>query len=282
MNGTQDRILLVTGALTVTLVVFGLAVVEANTGPFEHDVQPAAVQADLAGEYTVREGSASTTCQVAEAACEPRTEIDVTIEGLPRLGGEASYGLFLAEGSRLHALGLLSRTEEALSLEASEAVDGDDYERLLLGLVEQRTPERLLFALDAAPLPTSGGETVALEASLAPAVGQAEGQVSLAQIGAVEVAVTADATVDGLPRAEDWTYEAWLVDEDAAEATWLGTLDPDRRRGEHGLDVRVARVTLADQETFLVTLEAPDTDAPTEPRGFPVASVPVDADSLFT
>lgn len=276
LSSTKDRFLLVAGGLTIGLVVFGLAVVEANTGPFPHEVRPANVSADLSGTYTVREGSGSPFCQAAQDTCDPETEIDVRIEGLPELD-RARYGAQLVDGERVHALGTLEATGGGHELRTVDAVDGDAFDELRLTLVHGSAEP---VDLRAQPLPTSGGETVPLEASLEPVVGQARGGVSLAQIGAVEVAVTASGTLEGLPAFDGWSYRAWLADDEQGQWTALGDLEPGSE-GRHHLDARVARVTLADQDRFLVTLE-PAGETGQQPGGFPVGQTAVQADSLWS
>lgn len=279
--GTQERVVLVAGALTVAVVVFGLAVVEANTGPFEHEVEAVEVSTALEGTYIVRQGSASAVCSSVEEVCDPETELVLAIEGLPRLAGDARYGAFLAEGERVQALDVLDPGEEEHRLTVVRSIDGDAYDALVLGLVDASEPRRLVFALHELELPTSGGERVPVAADVQASLAPARGELSLAQIGAVEVAVTAEASIEGLPAARDWSYEAWLVDEDTRTSTWLGSLAQDDEGESHRFDARIARLTLADQDRFLLTLHAPSSSTPGEPLGFPVADVPVEADSLF-
>lgn len=282
MNAPQDRVLLVTGALAVGVFLVGWAAVEANTGPFEHDLEAASSPAELSGTYTVNGGSASSPLCGSEPTgqlCEPETVAEITVEGLPA-STEIPLAAWLVDAEGAHALGTLEDQDGVHRLSATEVVDGDAYERLVVGLADPEAPDRIAFPLHEEPLPTSGGETRQLSTSFDARIAPVEGSLSLAQIGAVEVAVTASATVEGLPRAEGWTYATWLVDEDTSAWTSLGVLEHDGDAGSGHLDARVERVTLADQERFVVTLEPAGVDA-RAPVGFPLAEAGVQAQALF-
>lgn len=268
------------GALTIAIVVTGLVIVEANTGPFQHRVQPTVVPVELAGTYTVEDGSASSpwcSSQVADQACDPSTEIELAIEGLPSLAG-AGYAAFLVDGDRREPLGELEATEEAHELAYTGDVDADTFEHLRLAIVDASGSQPV--PLHDQLLPTSGGDAMPMDDAFAVQLGEASGDLALAQIGAVEIAVTADARIEGLPEAGDWRYEAWLVDDDTSRWTPLGELATDAD-GPQRLDARQERVKLADQDRFLVTLEPPTDARMAEPGGFPVADGTLQAETLL-
>lgn len=271
--------MLVTGALVIGLVVAGLAVVEANTGPFDHRVQPAAFPVQLNGTYIVEDSYASSpvcSSPASDATCDPTTRVELSVEGLPRLAG-AGYAAFLVDGDRQEPLGPLDPADPGHELSYEGDVDGDTFEHLHLSLVDPNGEHAL--ALQAQLLPTSGGDAMPLDDTFDVQLGSADGNVSLAQIGAVEVAVTAKGTIAGLPTAEGWTPVAWLVDEDLHRWTSLGELAPD---GEtHRIDARMERVTLVEQERFVVTLEPAEGETQQRPAGFPLAQTAVEADALL-
>lgn len=278
---SRDATVTAIGGLAVLLALGGWAIVEANTGPFEHELGPAEHGTQLEGTYLVRDGSASSPLcgsPGTEEACDPETEIDIVLTGLPVLGGQAAYAAFLTDGQRTIPLGPLEAHDGIHALGFMGEVDGDVYGVLMLALADADDPTTPVVELHTWTLPTSGGETVSLDESADIRLAPAEGSLSLAQIGAVEIAVTADARIEGLPAADGWHYEAWLVDEEAGAWTALGELASDEET--HVLDARMERVHLVDQDRFLVTLEPPAA-AGDEPAGFPVAQTAVQADRLL-
>lgn len=278
MSRTQDRGILLTGGLAIALTVAGLAVVEANTGPFDHELEHATHDIELTGTYTVEDGSASSpVCQNDPSGdvCSPETRIEATIDGLPPLADGSAYGAFLVDGDDILALGALEPGPDGHRLSFEGDVDADTYEYLRFSIVSDEDPSEQACVLRDQMLPTSGGDAMPIEDGFEVPPRTIEGEASLAQIGAVEVAITASATIDGLPPLQGWSYEAWLVDD---EATWTSLGSLERGEDVHRLDARIERVTLADQDRFLVTIE-PGEQA--EPGGFPVVETPVEADSLW-
>lgn len=271
----RDAVLAVGGGLAVAVILAGLVVVEANTGPFHHEVGPAPLEASVSGTFLV-ESDDSATCQAG--SCEPpRTEVTLRLPGLPRFPGEASYVASLAtpeHRTELETLEPGAGGDHVLAYEGE--VDGDAFETLHVTAQAPGASPGEGVAVAAVELPTSDGQAVPLEADLPPLAPEASGEVELAQIGAVEVAITARGTVAGLPEAPGWTAAAWLVDDEAG-ATSLDAME-DVGDGEARVDHREARVTLAEQESFLVTLE-PSGDVDGGPT-LPVASAPVDARTL--
>lgn len=264
------------GAVTIVVIVAGLAIVEANTGPFPHEARPASHATSLEGTYLVEQGSASPICGAASEACEPSTVIEVTIAGLPHLDGDLGYAAELARDGDTVPLGSLEASDDGHRLAFEGPVDGDAYEDLRIGLAAANAsaPDLVVQAVE---LPTSGGDEVEMAVEGRAQLAEASGEVSLAQIGAVEIAVTAEVRIEGLPATELGTYHAWLVDDDASAWTSLGEIAANE--GNHGLDARQERVRLADQDRFLVTLEAGEPGA--RPGGFAVVETPVDADRLL-
>lgn len=279
----RDTAATLIGTLAVLLVLGGWAIVETNTGPFEHELAPAEHATELEGTYVVRDGAASSpVCRSpgTEQTCDPETELAIELAGLPRLGEQAAYAAFLADDQRLEPLGALEASGGAHELAFTGDVDGDDYGTLMLALADAEDTTTPAFELHAWALPTSGGEMIPLEEGAPIQLAPAEGHLNLAQIGAVEVAITAETRLTGLPAPGGWSYEAWLVDDEVDRWTALGELEADEQGG-YALDARVERVTLADQDRLLVTLEPPAATASGVPGGFPVVGTAVQADSLL-
>lgn len=281
MRLDRDRVVLVAGAFSVALVLVGLAAVEANTGPFEHEVAPVEHATELDGSLLVEEGSTSTLCSSPAAeVCQPRTELELVLEGLPSLEAPAAYRVVLVDGDRRVTVGELEPDSGAHRLSVEAEIDTEAFEVLRVGLDRAGSSGALAFALLEVDVPDSGGERVPVTASADVRLASVAGQVDLAQIGAFEVAVTASARIEGLAAHEGWTYRAWLVDDAGPTWTPLGEVATVDETGR--VDARVERVHLVDQDRFLVTLEPADGDGePEGPAGFPVAGATVEASSLL-
>jgi hypothetical protein len=280
VNRTQDRVLLAAAVLVAVVVVGGLVVVQANTGPYAHEAEPADHRAQMSGSYVVQTGPEA--CPDRGPSCPARTTVDLTIDGLPALDGQTRYGLFLADGDRLTPLGALETERGVPQLTTVARGDGDARERLVLGLVEASRPNALVLALGDVELPASGGDAVDLEATLRPGLDAVGGTVELDSVGAVESAVTVSATIDELPSAGAWGYHAWLVDEDAERWSSLGGLEGYQRASTLEVDARLGGQALADQDRFVVTIEPPAAGAAAEPEGLAVVDLPVQADGLLS
>lgn len=280
MAVTRDRVLAVGGGFALALVLGGLAVVEANTGPFPHEVGSAPLEADLQGTFLVeRDGSPTCGPDGASGVCDPpRTEVVLRTEGLPNLGADGTYAAALASPSDRLALGALERTSGGHELAFADEVDGDRYESLVLAATLPGHRDAEAVPVAEVPLPTSDGEAVELGAELETLPAEPSGRLDLAQIGAVEVAVTARGTVAGVPGGPAWEPTAWLLD--GSSATRLGAME---RVGDGvaEADFREARVVLAEQDRFLVTLEPAGAGDPARP-GLPLAEAPVQAQNLGT
>lgn len=278
MSVTRDRVLAVGGGLAVALVLGGLVVVEANTGPFPHEVGSAPLDAQLQGTFLVeRDGSPTCGPDGASGVCDPpRTEVVLRIEGLPSLGADGAYEAALTSPSDRLSLGTLERASGGHELAYAAEVDGDRYSSLVLEATLPGHRDAEAVPVAEVPLPTSGGEAVELGADLGSLPAEPSGRVDLAQIGAVEVAVTARGTVVGVPGGPAWVPTAWLLD--GSSATHLGAME-QVGDGEAEADFREARVVLAEQDRLLVTLEPAGAVDRAQP-GLPLADAPVQARSL--
>lgn len=272
----------VVGVVAVVLVLGGLAVVETNTGPFEHEVTAVEHATTLEGTLLVEEGSASELCAspAGDQACQPRSELDLTLEGWPRLEGPMAYRAVLVDGDARVDLGVLAHEAGEHRLRFDGDVDAEAYQTLHVGLARAGASGGVAFALLEVPVPDSGGEPVPVEATADTRLAPVQGDLRVAQIGAVEVAVTTSARIEGLPAREGWSYRAWLVDDEGPAFTPLGEVsEPD---GAGLVDARSERVHLVDQDRFLVTLEPADSAAGPAASGFPVAGASIEASSLST
>lgn len=275
MRPDRDRIVAVGGAVAVVVIVVGLAAVEANTGPFPHEVGPAALDAELTGTFLVERDDGPGCGTDLPGSCDPpRTEIGVRVSGLPHLGSGARYVGLLEAGGDEETLASLEPASGAHEIAWAGEVDGDRFDRLVVEARLEDGSDGVPVLVH--PLPTSDGETAALRDRFPTVAVTPSGRVELAQIGAVEVAVTARGTVSGLPEAPGWTPTAWLVD-GRDVPTSLGAME-GTGEGMVEVDAREERVVLVEQERFLVTLE-PDGGGDGV-RGLPVAETTVEARSL--
>ncbi|MDX1612382.1 MAG: hypothetical protein R3185_08425, partial [Candidatus Thermoplasmatota archaeon] len=138
-----DRTVAVIGALAILLAGLSLVVVEARAGPFEHAITQPGPTASLTGTYTYEPGQdplgTGAVCQQAgQPGCSPpQVEVELPVEGLPRVDPPAAYGVFLldATGDML-ALGTLSQEEGAGTFRASQQAGDARFTALGLILVD--------------------------------------------------------------------------------------------------------------------------------------------------
>lgn len=280
---TQGTVVGVAGGIALALAVFGTAVVEVRSGPFEHDVTAPQVDVELAGSYMATGPTAAgQDCGPAPAGqvCDPpRTEVRLEATGLPRLDGAGHYAAFLVGPGEPLALGELAPDEEGHRLDYEAAEDSRDADELVVALASGPNPQApSVLVLGEVPLADSEGETVPLEARLPGTLGEVAGRLSVGQVGVVEVSATAVATIQGLTPADGWRYEAVLVDEDGGPPVSLGELDVSG--GQASLDERVPGVVLDEHERFQVTLAPEGFEGPPG-SGFPVVDVALETRSLF-
>lgn len=262
------------GAVAIVLTLVGLFVIEARPGPIERPLVPYDHEIFAEGIYTTRAASGdtgpggaclpeppATTCTQAE------TQVRLRLSGLPDAGDGAYHG-FIADASGWRHLGPLDPDGDDHVLDTTESYDGREDRRLLVSLephVAPREPgpivvyrQDLLAAQD-----LSGGHSMHLV--------EAEGEVRLNQIGAVEMSATAKATIASPVPLTGWRLHAWFLDANGAAVD----LGPFEDEGTHAvLDVRAERVGLADQTRFIVTLEPLGTD-PEAPSRRLVHDVPL-------
>ncbi len=287
MSASREQAVGVVGGVALLVVVAGFVVVEARTGPFEHGIEPVGPEAALAGTVT-REpaeapGGVTDVCQpdAPASVCDPpRTHGEVRLAGLPVLEDAGSYGVFLVGGDRRVWLGALALEGDVHRLAFDEPVDGEGLDELVVSLETDADPDGpSRFVVYRGPVPSGQGRTVELSDRFQATLLPVGGEVSVAQIGAVEVSATATARVQGLAFEPGWTYHAWFVPETGEPWTPLGPVEPGPE-GIGVLDVRAERVVLAEQSRFVVTL-APDAAPDADPRpGFPVVDAPLDDGSL--
>jgi hypothetical protein len=266
------------GALAVALAVYGLVVVEARTGPFEHGVEPASQPASVDATFASgQSGPGGTPCPgdpVDEACSEPFVRVDGTVDGLPILDGAGVYAAFLAGPDREVALGELAFEDGSHVVSAEKATDGEGLERLTVALVANDTSRPSPFVVGSVPLPDGEGSVSEdFEAGL----GLGAGTVEVGQVGAFEVSATARGQLSNLTFDPAWSYEAWLLDNDAAP-TILGPLE-EAATGVGVFDARVPQVVLIELERLEVRL-VPNEDVTASLRGFPVASTELSVGSL--
>lgn len=273
---TRDRVVAIVGAVAILLAVAGLVIVEARTGPFDHPIGQATSSTALSGTIQVTSGGPAGTdgalCTAGPPFCDdPTTEVDLELTGLPVLQGSAGYAGFLTGTDQILPLGLLALDGETYHLETKEDADARDLDRLVISLIQGPDPETPSpFVVLAVPVELSDGDAE-LADRFEVGLGPIQGRLSVAQVGAVEVSATADATIEGLAAEPGWTYLAWFVDDEGVH-TPLGELST----GDGGvwtLDARVERVTLAVQERFVVTLEPVEAEGSSGPAGFPVVDI---------
>ncbi len=272
---TRDRVVAIVGALAIVLAIAGLAIVEARTGPFDHRIDPATASVSLSGTIQVTAGGPAgtdgTICMAGPPVCQdPTTEVDLELTGLPVLRGSTGYAGFLIGSDQVLPLGALTLEGGSYHLETTEAADGRDLDRLVIRLTQEPDPESPspLVVLEV-PVDLSDG-AAELADRFEAGLGSIQGQLSVAQIGAVEVSSIADTRVEGLVSEPGWSYRAWFVDDEVH--TPLGELSQEED-GAWTLDARVEHVILADQDRFLVTVEPEGSSQDVVPAGFPVLDV---------
>lgn len=272
---TRDRVVAIIGALAIVLAIIGLVLVEARTGPFDHGVGPATASTDVSGTLQVTAdgpaGTDGTLCTAGLPVCDdPTTEVDLELTGLPGLPGTPGYAGFLIGPDQVLALGMLTLEDGSYHLEATEDADGRDLDRLVISLAPEPDPGTPSpFVVLEVPVDLSDG-AAELTDRFEAGVGLVQGQLSVAQVGAVEVSAIADIQVEGLVAEPGWLYRAWFVDGEVH--TPLGELS-QAEDGAWTLDARVEHVILADQDRFLVTLVPEGTAQDGVPAGFPVVDV---------
>lgn len=251
----RDRFVLATGAVVLTLVLLGLAVVAERGSPREHALEPAGVEVTSRGAVSVTtEGTEAGGVCLPPEPCRSRVQVAWRLAGLPDAPAGTHYEAVLL-GPDAERLGRFVRQGAEHVLEAER--DGDGSELAALRLVLAAGSGVVLHEV---PLDGPTG----LDGSFR-AAPPGSGWVRLEQIGAVSVSLLVDAEV--APAPPDAVLHAWLQDGtgDGARFVYLGPFTVGDGRAV--LDVRQERVVRAEQDRFLVTLESGEVGE--RPGGFP-------------
>lgn len=276
---TRDTVVGILGAIVIVTASIGLFIVEGRSGPATHGLATSEVVVEATGSYEETRATGTVgpggTCipDAPQTACTPaRSKATMRFGGLPQVPG-AHYVAFLdREDGAPVRLGALAVEGDTRFLSWEEATDGRSFTTLIVTLhtgPEPAGPNGLVVYQDRFGPVEPGSEARFADTYIA-MLGSGEGQVTVDQIGAVEVSATADATLSGARLPDGWTFRAWFLEERAgtAGATDLGPFETIGD-GTHVLDSRVERVDLSDQRRFVVTLVPAGVETGTTMIGFP-------------
>lgn len=237
------------GAVVLLAAAAGLSLDAFRAGPYDRPLEPVVVAAQVDGTYHSRPAADMPLGVCVAPPCEPRTEVDLTVSGLPAVpyavrlegpGGHEALGVFRPEGGRLE-------------IRWQQPADHSDKGSLVLAVAGR----------DVATFPVRGSaEPLRLSGPLAASWDARPAVVHVNEIGGVTISSIAIARLSELPPT-GWEYRARF--EGPSGPVDLGTLEIQGNAAV--LDGRVERLRLEDHERVAI-LVAPAGAGDDE--GFPI------------
>jgi hypothetical protein len=237
------------GAVVLVASAAGLSLDAFRAGPFDRPLEPVVVAAQVDGMYHSRPAADGPFGVCVAPPCEARTEVDVTVSGLP----DVPYEVRLEGPGGHEALGTFRPAGGRLEIRWDQPTDHSDKGRLVLAVAER----------DVAALAVRGSaEPLRLSGPLPGSWGARPDVLHVNEIGGITMSSIATARLPELPPA-GWEFRARFEG-----TSGLVDLGPLETKGSAAvLDGRVERLRLEDHER-VVLLVAPGGAG--EDEGFPI------------
>lgn len=222
------------GAVVLVASAAGLSLDAFRAGPYDRPLEPAVAAAQVEGKYHSRPAAEGPFGVCLEPPCEARTEVDLTVGGLP----DVPYGVRLEGPGGREALGTFRPEGGALEIRWDQQRDHSDKDRLVLA-VGERDVATLAVRGSAEPLRLSGALAASWDAR--PEI------LHVNEIGGVTLSSIATARLSEIPPA-GWEFRARF--EGPAGQVDLGSLEAEGNAAI--LDARAERLRLEDHERVVI------------------------------